>query len=101
MSTAIPIMTNIYMYIPHGILFFFDEHCVWVTFSHQSTGQVISSRIPLCASTHISLEIIKLLLKNLQCRMYELELYGDFCVHNNNNDDTIDYFTPCACVPGN
>ena len=25
--------------------------------------------------------------------------YGDFCAHNNN--DTTDYFTPCACARGN
>ena len=26
--------------------------------------------------------------------------YGDFCA-NNDNDDTTDYFTPCACARGN
>ena len=26
--------------------------------------------------------------------------YGDFCA-NNDNDDTTDYFTPCACAWGN
>ena len=25
--------------------------------------------------------------------------YGDFCAHDNN--DTTDYFTPCACAQGN
>jgi hypothetical protein len=53
--------------IPHGVLLLFDEHRVRVALSHQSSGKVVSSRIPLRASTHISLEIIKLLLKNLQC----------------------------------
>ena len=30
--------------------------------------------------------------------------YGDFCANDNNgddNDDTTDYFTPCACARGN
>ena len=28
--------------------------------------------------------------------------YGDFCAHDNDdNDDTTDYFTPCACARGN
>ena len=27
--------------------------------------------------------------------------YGDFCANNDNNDDTTDYFTPCACAWGN
>ena len=29
--------------------------------------------------------------------------YGDFCAHNDNDDndnDTTDYFTPCACARG-
>ena len=26
--------------------------------------------------------------------------YGDFCAHDNNDDDTTDYFTPCACTRG-
>ena len=26
--------------------------------------------------------------------------YGDFCAHDDNNDTT-DYFTPCACARGN
>ncbi|MCG8625067.1 MAG: hypothetical protein MJE68_24090 [Proteobacteria bacterium] len=27
--------------------------------------------------------------------------YGDFCAHDDNdNDDTTDYFTPCACARG-
>ena len=35
----------------------------------------------------------------------DISRYGDFCAHDDNNDDnkndTIDYFTPCACVRGN
>ena len=27
--------------------------------------------------------------------------YGDFCANDNDNDDTTDYFTPCACAQGN
>ena len=30
--------------------------------------------------------------------------YGDFCAHDDNDDnnnDTTDYFTPCACARGN
>ena len=27
--------------------------------------------------------------------------YGDFCAHDDNDNDTTDYFTPCACAWGN
>ena len=27
--------------------------------------------------------------------------YGDFCAHDDNDNDTTDYFTPCACTRGN
>ena len=31
---------------------------------------------------------------------YIISRYGDFCA-NDNDDDTTDYFTPCACARGN
>ena len=27
--------------------------------------------------------------------------YGDICAHDNNDNDTTDYFTPCTCAQGN
>ena len=27
--------------------------------------------------------------------------YGNFCAHDDDDNDTSDYFTPCACVRGN
>ena len=30
-----------------------------------------------------------------------ISTYGDFCAHDDNNDDMTDYFTPCACARGN
>ena len=31
----------------------------------------------------------------------DISRYGDFCAHDDNNNDTTDYFTPCACARGN
>ena len=37
--------------------------------------------------------------ESLRCLHLEI---GDFCAHDDNNDnDTTDYFTPCACAQGN
>ena len=29
------------------------------------------------------------------------DIYGDFCAHDNDNNDTIDYFTVCTCARDN
>ena len=36
-----------------------------------------------------------------ECRLDAyISRYGDFCANDNSDDDTIDYFTPCACTRG-
>ena len=38
------------------------------------------------------------------CLDVYISRYGDFCAHDDNDDnnnDTTDYFTPCACARGN
>ena len=39
----------------------------------------------------------------IKSRLYAyISRYGDFCADDNdNNNDTTDYFTPCACTRGN
>ena len=38
---------------------------------------------------------------NMSCLDAYISRYGDFCANDDNdNDDTTDYFTPCACAHG-
>ena len=68
-------------------------------------GQLKCTVCDACRLCHSILKPVLRQIRHIRCvynllRCLDLHIWW-FCVHDNNNDDTTDYFTPCACTHDN